>query len=146
MKTNTKTRYASTGFKPVDADSMRDAAEIFALRAARRWYGKRACVGALNDGVRYVDGRAGEFDAFIGRPCGHNQMTGHDIHFIVFVLLPAGVRAVRTGEAAIRLAENTGVQLYCYANPVDDGGPVTLDQAREIAKEDANLIYAHETY
>lgn len=33
-----------------------------------------------------------------------------------------------------------------YANPVDDGGPVTLDRAREIVREDPSLIYAHETY
>ena len=80
------------------------------------------------------------------RPSGRNELTGHDIHFLVFVHLPPGVRAIRTGEAAIRLAETTGTQLYCYANPVDDGGPVTLDRAREIAKEDANLVYAHATY
>lgn len=35
----------------------------------------------------------------------------------------------------------TGI-LQCSANPVDDGGPVTVDQARQIAREDASLIYS----
>ena len=46
-----------------------------------------------------------------------------------------------TGEDAIRLAERDGLTIRCYANPIDDGGAVTIDAAREILKEDPSLIY-----
>jgi hypothetical protein len=49
-----------------------------------------------------------------------------------------------TGNAAIEYAARTGSQLYCYANPLDDGGLVSIEQAREIAREDAGLIYVIE--
>jgi|GEM_PF-5953450 len=46
-----------------------------------------------------------------------------------------------TGADAIRLAERDQLTIHCYANPLDDGGIVTAGVARQIAKEDANLIY-----
>ena len=48
-----------------------------------------------------------------------------------------------TGNAAIYLAEtNESVRLRKYACPVDGARDVSIDEAREIAKEDPSLIYA----
>lgn len=46
-----------------------------------------------------------------------------------------------TGADAIRLAERENLTVHCYANPIDDGGPVTVGVARQIAKDDPSLIY-----
>ena len=46
-----------------------------------------------------------------------------------------------TGRDAIRLAERDSLQTYCYANPIDDGGAVSVDVAKQIAKEDPSLVY-----
>ena len=46
-----------------------------------------------------------------------------------------------TGSDAIRLAERENLTIHCHANPIDDGGPVTVGVARQIAKEDPALIY-----
>ena len=48
-----------------------------------------------------------------------------------------------TGSDAIRLAERDNLTVYCYANPIDDGGQVTLGVARQIAKEDPSLVYVN---
>ena len=70
--------------KPVYADTMQDAAEIFALRKAIAEFGRRAQVGALRMDCWAQDGRFAEFEAFIGRPSGLNQTTGYNVHFTVF--------------------------------------------------------------
>lgn len=46
-----------------------------------------------------------------------------------------------TGQDAIRIAERESITIHCYANPIDDGGPVTPGVARQIAKEDPSLVY-----
>ena len=46
-----------------------------------------------------------------------------------------------TGQDAIRLAERDNLKLHCHANPIDSGGIVTIDVARQIAKEDSSLIF-----
>jgi hypothetical protein len=46
-----------------------------------------------------------------------------------------------TGKNAIRLAERDNLTIQCHANPIDDGGEVSIDVARQIAKEDPALIY-----
>ena len=50
-------------------------------------------------------------------------------------------KTIITGEAAISLAASAALPLYSYANPIDDGGPVSIEAAREIAKEDPSLVY-----
>ena len=47
-----------------------------------------------------------------------------------------------TGHEAIRLAEDNTFTLRKYADPIDGARDVTIEEAREIAKEDASLIYA----
>lgn len=46
-----------------------------------------------------------------------------------------------TGLEALRLAERDNLQVYCHANPIDAGGPVTIGTARQIAREDASLVF-----
>ena len=46
-----------------------------------------------------------------------------------------------SGADALRLAERDSLTIRCYANPIDDGGIVTLGVARQIAKDDAGLVY-----
>ncbi len=47
-----------------------------------------------------------------------------------------------TGADALRLAQRENLTIHCYANPIDDGGIVTLGVAQQIAKDDPSLIYA----
>ena len=46
-----------------------------------------------------------------------------------------------TGSDAIRLAERDNLTVHCYANPICNGGPVTVGVARQIAKDDPGLIH-----
>lgn len=47
-----------------------------------------------------------------------------------------------TGHDAIRLAERDGLTLRCYGNPIEpEGGIVTPQVGRMIAREDAGLLY-----
>lgn len=45
------------------------------------------------------------------------------------------------GHAAINAAIAGLGQLHKYADPIDDARAVSIDEAREIAREDASLIY-----
>jgi hypothetical protein len=46
-----------------------------------------------------------------------------------------------SGADAIRLAERDGLTLRKHADPVDGARIITADEAREIAREDAGLVY-----
>jgi hypothetical protein len=46
-----------------------------------------------------------------------------------------------SGRAAIRLAARDGLTLRSYADPVVGARIITADEAREIAREDAGLVY-----
>ena len=45
------------------------------------------------------------------------------------------------GRAAIEYACAHNTQLYKYNDPVEGAGPVSLDIAIEVAREDPSLIY-----
>lgn len=75
--------YTCAGYRPVRAESNREAAEIFATREAVKRYGKKGLVRVLNENCRSVDGRLVEWQAFIGKVSGHNETTGHNIHLTV---------------------------------------------------------------
>jgi hypothetical protein len=47
-----------------------------------------------------------------------------------------------TGNDVLRLAQRENLTIHCHANPIDDGGIVTLGVAQQIAKDDPSLIYA----
>lgn len=46
-----------------------------------------------------------------------------------------------TGSDAVRIAERDNLQLRCYANPIDEGGPISVDLGRQILKDDPSLLY-----
>jgi hypothetical protein len=62
---------------------MRDAAEIFAKRAARRAFGRRGLVRTLVEDSYTRNLSIVEFAAFIGYPSGRNETTGHNVRFTV---------------------------------------------------------------
>lgn len=76
-------RYTSNGFRSVTAESMMQAAHIFAHRAARKRYGRRAYSRTCIMSAHAQDGRLAEFSAFIGYTTGRNETTGNNIHFTV---------------------------------------------------------------
>lgn len=46
-----------------------------------------------------------------------------------------------TGNDAVRLSERDQLTLHCHANPLDDGGIVSTEMGRQIARDDANLLW-----
>lgn len=87
-KGKTMRTYKCDGCKPVRAETMGDAAEIFAARMARRKYGKaRGVVGAgprLDSWAQ--DGSTGYYEAFIGYRCQtrHFEVSGGNVRFAVY--------------------------------------------------------------
>jgi hypothetical protein len=72
--------YTCTGFRPVEADSHREAAEIFAARIARKAYGRCGHCRAIRLDCRTEDGRSYTFEAFVGRPVrGENATAGANV-------------------------------------------------------------------
>lgn len=47
-----------------------------------------------------------------------------------------------TGIDAIAYSQRTGARLKKYADPIDGAREITVDEAYEIAREDASLVYA----
>jgi hypothetical protein len=76
-------KYTTAGRRSVNASSMRDAAETFALRQARALFGRNAYVRTLNLGSQSFDNTVGEWQAFVGYRTGQNQTTGRNIHLTV---------------------------------------------------------------
>jgi hypothetical protein len=75
-------KYTTAGMRAVTAESMSEAAEIFALRIGRRKYGRRARVAARNQTAHSQDGRVAEFSVFVGRPVAGGT-DGHNINLTV---------------------------------------------------------------
>ena len=75
--------FRCSGFRSVRSDSIRDAAEIFARRAARRAFGKRGIVRTMVEDSYTRNLSIVEFAAFIGYPTGRNETTGHNVRFTV---------------------------------------------------------------
>lgn len=79
----TLNKYISNGFRAVHAGSMSDAAKTFALRLARRDYGKRGTVRILNCNAWSQDHSFCEYSAFIGYRTDPHTTTGHNVYFTV---------------------------------------------------------------
>ena len=77
------TLYRCNGFRSVRSDSIRDAAGVFAKRAARRAFGRRGIVRTMVEDSYTRNLSIVEFAAFIGYPTGPNETTGHNIRFTV---------------------------------------------------------------
>jgi hypothetical protein len=77
-------KYSSPGFYSVVAESMKDAAEIFATRAARRSYGRSAYCRTLNQEYYAENGSFAGYSAFVGRKSDDRTCTvGHNFCFSV---------------------------------------------------------------
>jgi hypothetical protein len=78
-------KYTSKNRRPVIAESMSDAAEIFANRAARDKFGRsgycRTCVCTSWN----RENTLGEFSAFIGYKSGYQETTGRNVNFTVYL-------------------------------------------------------------
>jgi len=77
--------YRSPGFRDVSAADMNAAAEIFAGRAARKTYGRRAYARTCNLESWSQDNTLGEYNAFIGYSTGRNETTGSNTRFTVYL-------------------------------------------------------------
>lgn len=75
--------FRCNGFRPVRADGIAEAAEIFAKRAARRAFGKRGYVRTMVEDSYAPNLSIVEFAAFIGYSTGRNETTGHNYRFTV---------------------------------------------------------------
>jgi len=76
--------YHADDHRPVTAESYHDAAEIFAQRKARRLFGRRGQVAALQAGAYAQDGSCAEYQAFVGYPSGLRETTGRNVHFTIY--------------------------------------------------------------
>lgn len=77
--------YRSIGFRAVKAQSMGEAAHVFAQRLARREYGRRGVVRTLNLNSWARDGSCGDYQAFLGLPGPEpGQTTGGDVWIHVY--------------------------------------------------------------
>jgi len=84
-KTKTMKKYTTTGCRAVSAESMSEAAEIFAARIARKKYGKSGYCRICNLESWSQDRSLGEYNAFIGYTPAHNQgqTVGNNTRFSV---------------------------------------------------------------
>lgn len=76
-------RYTCENHRPVQAESMNEAAEVFATRKAKATYGKSAYARTCTKQSWSQDGTIGEYNAFIGYRTGQNETTGSNVHFTV---------------------------------------------------------------
>lgn len=76
-------KHTSPGFRAVYSNSVREAAEIFATRAARKAYGRRGYTRVLNRVSWSQDGSVHEFEAFIGYSPRPGETSGHNVRFTV---------------------------------------------------------------
>jgi hypothetical protein len=79
-----KMKYRCNGFKSVEAESMSEAAKVFANRSARRKYGRRGYCRTCTQWSCAKDMRLAEYSAFIGYTTGLNETSGHSINFTVY--------------------------------------------------------------
>ena len=77
--------YSSNGHRDVVAESMKEAAQIFADRKARKAYGKGGYARTCTLGSWSQDNSFGEFSAFIGYPSGRYETTGGNVYFTVYL-------------------------------------------------------------
>lgn len=92
-------KYTSSGFKNVTAETMTEAAVVFANRAAKRKYGGTAYCRTCTMGAYSENGSLAEFSAFVGYTTGRNETTGHNINFTVYVSANDGDQARRERDS-----------------------------------------------
>lgn len=77
-------KYITNGRRSVVAESMSDAAAIFANRAARDKFGRSGYSRTCAIQSWSQDNTMGEFSAFVGYKSGPQETTGRDINFTVW--------------------------------------------------------------
>tara|TARA_R110002126_G_scaffold5288_1_gene28067 strand:- start:322 stop:567 length:246 start_codon:yes stop_codon:yes gene_type:complete len=77
-------KYITNGRRSVVAESMSDAAAVFANRAARDKFGRSGYSRTCTLASWSQDNTLGEFSAFIGHTTGRNETTGKNINFTVW--------------------------------------------------------------
>jgi hypothetical protein len=77
-------KYKSAGFNSVRAETINEAAMIFADRAARRKYGRAGYCRTCNQQCHAQDMSFAEYSAFIGSSTGRNETTGTNLQFTVY--------------------------------------------------------------
>lgn len=77
-------KYTCSGFNSVEAETMSEAAKIFATRAARRRYGRSAYCRTCTQQSYAQDMSLAEYSAFIGYSTGRNETSGGNVNFTVF--------------------------------------------------------------
>jgi hypothetical protein len=81
-----KTKYICENHRPVSGvESMTDAAEIFAARKARAFFGRSGYVRTCTLESYSQDGQLGEYNAFVGYSTG-SETTGRNVRFTVRAL------------------------------------------------------------
>jgi hypothetical protein len=77
--------FRADGFRDVQAESAREAAEIFAARQARRDYGRAGFCRTLRLDSWTENGNSHTFEAFIGKPVRGDRGTtsGHNVWMYV---------------------------------------------------------------
>lgn len=83
--TETMQTYSCNGCRNVKAESMGQAADIFAGRLARREYGRRAYAAICNLDSQTMCGTMGNYNAFIGTAGGQGTTVGKNIMFSVYL-------------------------------------------------------------
>lgn len=81
---NKMNKYTCNGFNSVKAETINEAAEVFANRAARRKYGRSGYSRTCTQQSHNHDLSVAEYSAFIGYTTGQNETTGNNISFTVF--------------------------------------------------------------
>lgn len=76
------TKFTTNGCKAVNAETIKEAALIFAQRMARREFGRKGDARTCTMGAYAQDGSLAEFTAFIGTTKG-NSTSGRNVHFTV---------------------------------------------------------------
>lgn len=76
--------FLTPGRRPVKAETINEAAQLFAARMARAEFGKRGDCRTCTMGSYAGNGSMAEFHAFIGITKNH-ETTGHNVQFSVYV-------------------------------------------------------------
>ena len=83
-------KYECDNHRAVEAEDIREAAEIFADRKARAVYGRAGYARTLRADSWCMDLSFTCNEAFIGRTTGPHETTGHNIRFNVYPRVEGG--------------------------------------------------------
>ncbi len=79
-------RFACSGLRNVVADDIKQAADVFSKRIAKKKFGRTAYARTLNVTSWTADYETVEFNAFVGVSTGRNETTGSNVVFTVHKL------------------------------------------------------------